>query len=122
MTTQEMRELDVWIAEHVMEWREVNCLRDFCSGSFLRNADCDCLAFECQTGTWKPTTDPAAAMAVLEKCAEKLRGMDISIRRRTVIGTGWLITWSGDYHNASEETLPQTICAFARELFKEETK
>lgn len=140
MTTQELRELDAYIAEHLFgfKWGHFgfvkNGLPDFerepiyllppsrFDGSthsghgreFPRD----------KVDGWKYrggnnlvplyTTDPAAAMQVLEKCAEKVAILDFITLAKGP--DGWLV--ASCLAQAEAETLPLTICKFARELFK----
>lgn len=65
------------------------------------------------------STDPAAAMTVLEKCAERLGNYSVQI-----IGSpkhGYSITGSGErMEQCFADTLPLAICLFARALFEKE--
>ena len=110
MTDQELRELDAWIAEHVFgATRAID--KGFACG------DCDdrhTVRFNKDEG-WTAcplyTTDPAAAMQVLERCAEKLGFLpDI---KKSRIGYAWI--YGGAASNA--DTLPLAICLFAKRLF-----
>ncbi len=61
-----------------------------------------------------PSTDPAAAMQVLEKCADKLddpKKYNPGVSPITKSGGQW---WVGNQH---AETLPLAICLFAKQLF-----
>ena len=77
MTTQELRELDAWIAENVMNltlWKETaerytailnpNEYVLSIPGKIVRAR----IGFR-PTDNFEPTTDPAAAMEVLRKCS-----------------------------------------------------
>lgn len=117
-TEKELTELDAFCAEHVMGWRKVGCLRDYCSGSFLCNTDADVLAFDFPQRTFKPTTDPAAAMKVLERCCE-IEHDDATVEICKTSG-GWRILNRDRSKNMStvfSSTLPLTICLFAKNLF-----
>ena len=114
MTDKELRELDAWIAEHVMGWRKVGLLANFIAGTFLCNTSADCLAHdwkkESRISTWKPTTDTAAAMEVLKKC--------LSVQTEIHICQHW----EGTYgiigrHDVVGETFELAICLFAKTLF-----
>lgn len=124
MTTQELRELDAWIAEHVMGWRHAKTLDDLgVMDSFYDHGD---ILIEYRKGhlcPWRPTEDSADAMDVLKKCAEKLK-QDISI---VLYDSKWDVAWV-DW-NAEEradlaraETLELAICLFAKQLFSQTTK
>lgn len=98
MTEQEMRELDAWIQTHVFN-----------------------KPFEKPRPAY--STDPAAAMAVLRKCAQRAINVRISTPVEGDPGT-WSASWAVgtgsavDGLAAKAETLPLAICRFAKELFK----
>jgi len=93
MTTQELRELDAWIAEHVFG---VSVPHPF----------------------FKPTEDPRGAMDVLKKCAEKHQH-DIAIG--TAGPTDWRV-WAGELNGATyASSLELAICLFAKQLFSKPT-
>lgn len=98
--------MDAWIAEHVMglrlnengsieTWPRAGVRHDLCVDAY--------------------STDPAAAMRVLEKCAEKLmQETGLSIYKIT---TGYAICCD-DTEDIIAETLPFAICLFAKQLFQ----
>lgn len=93
MTRQEMRKLDVWIAENVMGYERASELK-----------------------TFLPTTDPTSAMAVLEKCLEKSGyGLVLDIHD----DAGFSIEHRSPHksHATGDETLPLTISLFAKKLY-----
>ncbi len=105
MNEKELRELDAWIAEHVMGYENDVIYKQFYihpdHPNGINKSDC------------KFSTDRAAALQVLEKCAEKLDDPDkfnpgIKI---TKCGDGW---W---FDSQKYETLPLGICMFAKKLF-----
>jgi len=115
MTIKQLRELDAWIAEHVMGWKQSNS--DFCqlvtqSGEQVGEPVCD---------PWSPTTNPAAAMAVWQSCLEKVStksietyiGVDESPEYRPVV----CITMKEMKNTVMADTLPLAICLFAKEIF-----
>jgi hypothetical protein len=59
------------------------------------------------------TTDPAAAMLVLEKCNERLGGTAVCI---ATLGDNFFV-WTGSLSQTKGETLPLAICLFAQKLF-----
>lgn len=113
MTDKQLRELKECIWTKVLgwsKWREeeyphrLGWAKDNGEGEKRLDADMD-----------DPTTDPGAAMAVLEKCGEK---ETITLG---VLKGKWCVTkatWSGLFVEA--ETLPIAICLFARKLFGKE--
>lgn len=99
MSKQEELALYDWISEHVMgwAWRKI----DF-------------------------TADKAAAMEVLEKCAQKCT---VTIERSGGVGS-WMVArlnlqGDGEYVEdfcKCEKSLPLAICQFAKQLFSKEGK
>lgn len=135
MTEKELRELDAWIAEHVMglaqEYAVMKC------GRFYRPKSCGYTDSIAEAGRYSKadalreivrgepmkiipfptpryTTNPAAAMMVLEKCAQKYTNLEIEF----IDGTWTVGRWRGsNTTEATAETLPLAICLFARELY-----
>lgn len=148
MTNQELREMDAWIAEHVMGWQwfrfrmkktdtaknagkgydrwqqlippgdnwhlhpKYNAIKQpQGKGQYLED--------ETDLSMFKPTTDRAAAMEVLEKCIElrpDMRGVEIRRDSARWQVESWKKNW-GISENA--ETLPLAICLFSRKLFSQ---
>lgn len=111
MTAQEMRELDAWIAEYVMGFRK--CPMPDETG-WIDDSKSTNPYFPC----FQPTTDPAAAMSVLERCLEK-HGYGITIDVHddagfSLVGNSPYVATNPD---VGDETLPLTICLFAKKLF-----
>lgn len=116
MSDQELRELDAWIAEHVMAYK-----RGHPGG--------------CKVEYWQPppfkfgvipvdrlprfTTDQAAAMEVLKKCMEYVDGHCqrslVSVRPKEVA----LVTEFGAFtsYTGNADTFELAICLFAQKLF-----
>jgi len=73
------------------------------------------------------TTDPAAAFALLEKCAEKTC---VEIRKQVHAENKWAVWEDGrstelntaGLEGGLSDSLPLSICLFAQQLFKPETK
>lgn len=119
MTDKEKRELDAWIAEHVMGWKRVDQLADL---------EVDGSNFALNIGTripirwgspqwlfFSPTTDPAAAMLVLVKCYEKL-GKSLCVGPST-LGAEVFIGGQYEKTNRMAATIELAICLFAQQLF-----
>lgn len=115
---RELRELDAWIAEHVMGW---HWLVNSSKTRFIREFDGDRAAgSEPLWIHWdetlpRPTTDPAAAMLVLEKCMTYSANQFIYWQR----GGNHIVSmqhWNGD-SSIESDTLPIAICLFAKALF-----
>ncbi len=108
MTETEMRELDAWIAEHVIGWSYEVTGSDptedgYCWFDENRKFPCELPHY---------STDPAAAMQVLEKCAERSAIMIIK-------DDGCVVAQiNGKRLTADGPTLPLAICQFARKLFE----
>jgi Phage ABA sandwich domain len=127
MTPTEQRELDAWIAEHVMGYRWTKIERRgktnhlFPSEQFRFEPAVD--NFNDNGGAPSFTTDPAAAMEVLKRCADKVTAefgsLDIDGQ-----GNSWLISaqMRGEFaadveHETEAKTLELAICLFAKKLF-----
>lgn len=139
-----MRELDAWIAEHVMGWHRmtnvkamgvenfegfteselghINELSDHWYDFYNKhiadvNGECDCGQHD--TG-WKPTTERSAALEVLEKCyGLGVAGQSIVIwnvqNGDTCIE---LLNYrNNDKKRVQDESLQLAICLFAKKLF-----
>jgi len=125
MTTQELRELDAWIAEHVMGWADVHMRQS----GLVGYAPCEPRKVRTATGDGVSTTaaftsevpyytDSADAMDVLKKCAEKHQH-DIAIG--TAGPTDWRV-WAGELNGATyASSLELAICLFAKQLFSKPT-
>lgn len=133
----ELRELDAWIAEHVMGWKPTFAVRKgdhyyragergytsslYESGCYLKE-EAEALLVRGEDMSLVPherpnyTTNPADAMAVLEKCAEKVSlGIEIS---RDDSGEWFVENIGSDSTEAvMADTLPLAIAKFARQLF-----
>lgn len=138
MTTDEMRELDAWIAEHVMRRKCNSCV----DGLYKKLGDAQYAEMrewfisqgskKIQWPKREPdikcdhakrySTDPAAAMEVLEKCTDRLDCEDIKIGFCTGIWRLQSVYRENPGANGRiivrAETLPLAICLFAKELFK----
>lgn len=124
------RELDAWIAEHVFGWKRWNFDNGFpeTRKNYLSkdNEKQDkyrkrgfILGLPLIDNFPRYTTDPSAAMMVLERCLERLSPSveiisgDIDSKRHFWIGR------PDEYTKLSmfEPTLPLAICALAKNLF-----
>jgi len=118
MSDTELRELDAFIAEHVMEatWCGPNLLL---AGELIFKKDRNALiTIGYPNGRFTPTTDPAAAMEVLERCVSESPQHKIEILKA---GDEWLLQYKDGcvYETAQDATLPLAICEIARKLFGE---
>lgn len=123
MTPKELRELDAWIAEHVIGF-EFPCLFEPTGAN--GEICCKCnhhISFD-RHHFPHPTTDPAAAMQVLEKCANSnavgVQG-NVEIYQEPE-GGKWAVCFNAAYQDKCVEpvfgnTLPLAICLFAKKLF-----
>ena len=122
MTTQELRELDAWIALNVTKTlrklsdEEYAAIVAWCEEANKdphpnlelttpRRYEGSCLKY---------TSDPAAAMEVLEKCAKQV-GNVIEIFGNNK--DGWVVSGKNDAWESDADTLPLAICLFAKKLF-----
>lgn len=107
MTEQEMRELDRWLAENVFHIpKHLISIK----GAFqVPGKDYLCREID------RYTTDPAAAMLVMEKCAENVSD---AIRYRVSRPAGvHRLSCFEIPEVVAAETLPLAIAKFARQLF-----
>lgn len=115
-TDKELRELDAWIAERVMGWKEIR--------PWSVNPDAG--QFVIRHGVpvapspvfkFSPTTNPAAAMMVLEKLLERnIIVIQTDIHKpKTFLIRHTTKHWEQPIVEA--ETLPLAICLFAQKLF-----
>jgi Phage ABA sandwich domain len=105
MNETQLRELDTWIAEHVMGMIKADSPDD--TGWFRRST---------YLPKFEPSTDPAAAMMVLEA----LRGRGGFCVELIANTDGWLVHYDDDGNgwSVTAETLPLCIALFARKLFE----
>lgn len=135
-----MRELDDWIAEHVMGWLETQNPDDYTADEttqfykHVANGQTQwhvivgvpyrCThhpegkPFQHSYKNFQPTTDPSQAMLVLEKCVYNLSPYVVTIAVSST--TGFFVCDTEHYRKdirSSAETLPLTICQMAQKLF-----
>lgn len=134
MNTLELRELDAWIAEHVMKFKETQEPDDYTADSMSQwykhtaygqyewrvivSTPYECKhhpegkPFQHSWKNFKPAADPAAAMEVLKKCLDE---------KTIFISHGTTGFWIADCDKKScyqtGQTLELTICQFAKKLF-----
>ena len=108
-TEKELRELDAWIYKHVMKFLNSD-FRDENSNELWNHHK-----------AFSPTTDPAAAMLVLERCVEKNDLYDAIVV--SFNNNQWIVSsFCNEANEIKEqegvaETLPLAICLFAKKLF-----
>ncbi len=115
------RELNTWIAGHVMKWkRETNCLKMEPGLFFVHPTEGVMIQRDSNyhlMTPFRPTTNPADALAVLKKCAEKtVWGIEIGKLKDGQWFVG-LINVDGNEIAAYGPTLESAIAQFARQLF-----
>jgi len=145
MTETNMRELDAWIAEHVMEWQwwrfdappvggsKSNKRDKWCqlvppdekwpeTHKVWRGVKCGCCIAKIPNytdlGLFKPSTNAASAMAVIKKCESKC-DMPIEIDRKRSHDGPWRVE-TGVLSQGIigiAPTLELAICLFAKNLF-----
>lgn len=116
MKENELRELDRYLADHVMGWRRVDGtakmsrLNDFSVH--------DKIWLFCGPGqslaTFSPATNSADAFMVLEKCANKTPVIQISYFGGLC---GWVVSGRNSDAPIKAETISHAICLFAKALF-----
>lgn len=127
MKTEELRELDSHLAEHVMgrpitpHWECHKCLQNVSPNFVKFNETHDGCGGDCE---WleapKYTTEPAAAMDVLKRCFEFYE--PISLYRLLSDGAFSIKCNSNEITGCEEtqvyaETLELAICLFSKKLF-----
>ena len=118
-TDTELSELDAWIAGHVMGIEVIEIRLE----TFYDDVRVKVDSTKPHLALPEYTTDPAAAMQVLEKCVER-----VPVTVFKGIRDGWQAQsydetradWCIEIRKAA--TLPLAICLFARELFKEDNQ
>ena len=117
MNTEEMRELDAWIFQHVfgyIPWREEEYphRNGWAKGDEYgeKVLDYDKPEF---------TTSPADALAVLRECYPQVGGSSIQ-----TAFIGQYLVWHGDNFDqrVKADTIELAICLFARQLFEKGEK
>lgn len=114
MNDQELRELDAWIAEHVMGWTKWE-------GSGWLHAGCmDANGIKWLSGGYEiefqPTIDSGQSMDVLKRCGERMPNFHIGAPQGSSL-KNWMITWNYDENTVESETLELAICLFSKQLF-----
>ena len=123
MSEIEMGELDAWIAENVMGWKLNGVWHRVQKDEFALHKDGRVFIHDsirngvCLTvKVFDPTTDPAAAMEVLKRCAGlyavKVGGVDVN--NLWMVANGLTPTME---NTVRADTLELAICLFARKLF-----
>lgn len=113
-TEKELRELDAWIAEHVMGYK-VRIRKPDSTYPALRywnKGD----GFEILQAQFSPTTNPADAFEVLKKCYERAE----SFESGKDDSQGWYFFVDAPIkaiNASSHESLELAVCLFARKLF-----
>lgn len=125
MTPKELRDLDAWIAEYVMGGEWPNKSQLILNGELVfRRERGSLIAIGYPKPSFAPTTDPAAAMQVLEKCATSnavgVQG-NVEIYQEPE-GGKWAVCFNAAYQDKCvepvfAETLPLAIALFAQKLF-----
>jgi hypothetical protein len=121
MNDKQLRELDAWIAEHVMGYRkatkqelDLHSRRDI----WWVSPDSDG-ENSTQMHPYLPlfTADPAAAMMVLEKCLSETKDAITMAETPTIAAHMGRYTVANEEVVECAETLPLAICLFAKKLF-----
>lgn len=121
---KELRKLDAWICEKAMGWKQVRDLQKIEKGGefFLHETDGP-FVHERQNYIKKfsPTTDPSAAMTVLEKCTQEIEnrlGELDCLQIQWHDGEWAVCSFDDDDIPVKSPTLSLSICRFARKLFE----
>lgn len=110
---KEMHELNLFCAGHVIGWELIEVFK-IKPGYFAVHGDSILINYcGSNIGFFCPTTDAAAALQVLEKCAKRC-----TVEIQNIGSKGWMV-WSGTrQHGIFHETLEIGIVKFARSLFE----
>ena len=126
MNEKELRELDAWIAVHVIGWNRLDVKTDptdnrTIDGVLYSPPGC---RYDCGQSSCVPcySANPAAAMQVLEKCA---RGRTITIEHGATAQNKmqWMVACLNDGKEDNckcADTLPLAICLAAKQIFHRE--
>lgn len=81
MTTEQLRELDAWVAKNVMGWKRLNKPFGLTTGNFFHHVGGGEVLIHYrgnQLCTFHPSESPADAMKVLQVCMDKFGAMEVS--------------------------------------------
>ena len=110
MTDSEKRELKEWVAEHVAGY--TRCSHPDCSGWHSPTTGSSCQLPEMD--------DAEFVLSVLKACASKLHEIHNADFPLQIYGNdegGWVIWFGDDEMVTDAQTLPESLCLFARKLF-----
>ena len=117
MTESQLRELDAWLAEHVMGF--VRCemgWQEWCAaGKDKKGRKQERLLFTKCFEAWSPTTKPADALSVLEKCIVKYDARIAASKHPKLEVVVWC---EGLGVEVTAPTLALAICLFAQQVFE----
>lgn len=117
MTNEQMRELDAWIAEHVMGWKLFRDGRNNIAAEMPTGETCIVTAnHPWDESDFSPTVDSAPAMEVLKKCVDVLYGCNSFSLEVFRNGNHWVVRHP-IYGSPHAPTLELAICLFAKQLF-----
>ena len=128
METQERRELEAWLAEHVMGWTRCDNAVDLKPGEFIvvREGEEDLVTivhdglFGGLAMFWRPTESSGDAMDVLNRCAQHEQVV-------VEVDTGGKMAWVWAHSpekidcvwlETRADTTQTAVCIFARKLFE----
>lgn len=120
MSPSALRELDAWIAEHVMKlsaWKEtperITCILN--PNEFVLSIPNKIVRARLgnnPTSNFQPTIDPTAAMQVIDKCIVELGYVVIGKFPSGLYGVS-----KPGYAFTEAPTIPRAICLFAQKLY-----
>lgn len=125
MTETELRELDAFCAEFVMEWLKVaGPDRLDHNGRYCTDSNGDVIVHgpRMTLRKFQPTTSPADALAVLAKCVERLGFDRVITFGQTADGSYFMNHSNADWDSESfcsieADTMPLLISRFSKQLF-----
>lgn len=119
VTEKELRELDAWIAEHVMGLKLCHRIPAILQpDEYVLSIPSKIVRAKFssnETKNFEPTTNPADAMAVLMKCAEKTESSNCI--HVGLLEKEWIVGHTFSNIGVEAQTLELAICLFAKKLF-----
>lgn len=117
MSDKEKCAMNAWLAEHAMDWKRVKTPTAIVAGTFFWNKGDVLIHYQRnELKAFRPTTDRADAMQVMEKCACETTNIEIDFRDGDTFAVG-TYRRAGGIKEAEADTLPLAIALFAKALF-----
>ena len=118
MKTDELRELEVWIGEHIFGG-EITKTPHLATDVYMQT-ESDRRLMMSPYPVPRYTTDRAAAMEVLEKCCDKIGILELGRVKVKPFNFCIRATYVPEL-DVEAETLPLAICLFAKKLYEDKS-